>query len=94
MKKYRANKYDMLKFNCNHFSDEFLRRLSQERMGLPGYLNRPAKVGGLLHCMVPRKYLIVVPPGSTEEEIQMATRSGSKKQWDVVDGKGAMKSVP
>ncbi len=91
MKKFRANKYDMLKFNCNHFSDEFLRQISKERNRLPAYLNRPANFGSRLHCLVPRKYLIVVPPGSSEEEVQMACM----KKWDVVDSKrSGLKSVP
>ena len=65
MKKYRANHYDMLKFNCNHFTDEFLRHLTGQ--GLPGHLNRAAYIGGCFHCIIPRKYLIVVPADATAE---------------------------
>ena len=61
MKKYKANQYDMLMRNCNHFSDEFLRLITGQ--GLPSHLNRAAYVGSFLHCLVPRKYLIVTPPG-------------------------------
>ena len=70
MKKYKANNYDMLKFNCNHFSDEFLRLLTGR--GLPRHLNRAAYVGSYIHCIVPRRYLIVVPPGTTVAELEMA----------------------
>ena len=71
MKKYRTNKYDMLKLNCNHFSNEFLVLLIGR--GLPHYLNRAANVGSYLHCLVPRRYLVVVPPGTDLD-----------KSWDVV----------
>jgi ADP-heptose:LPS heptosyltransferase len=59
MKKFRANEYDMLKQNCNHFSNEFLVLLLGR--GLPRHLNRIAYVGSFLHCIVPKKYLIVTP---------------------------------
>ena len=91
MKKFKANKYDMLRFNCNHFSDEFLRKISKEKHHLPAYLNRPANVGGYVHCLIPRRYRIVIPPGTSEEEVQMACM----KKWDVVDSKkSGLKSIP
>lgn len=69
MKKFKANKYNMLRFNCNHFSDEFLRKISKEKQRLPAYLNRPANIGGKVHCLIPIRYLIVIPPGTSEEEV-------------------------
>jgi hypothetical protein len=91
MKKFKANKYNMLRFNCNHFSDEFLRKISKEKHRLPAYLNRPANIGGRVHCLVPVRYLIVIPPGTPEEEVQMACM----KKWDVVDSKkSGLKSIP
>ena len=72
MKKYRTNKYDMLKMNCNHFSNEFLLLLIGR--GLPHYLNRAANVGSYFHCIVPRRFLVVVPP-----------EAGLDKNWDVVN---------
>jgi hypothetical protein len=91
MKKFKANKYNMLRFNCNHFSDEFLRKISKDKHRLPAYLNRPAYIGGKVHCLVPMRYLIVIPPGTSEEEVQMACM----KKWDVVDSKkSGLKSIP
>ena len=91
MKKFKANKYNMLRFNCNHFSDEFLRKISKEKHRLPAYLNRPANIGGRVHCLVPVRYLIVIPPGTPEEEVQMACM----KKWDMVDSKkSGLKSIP
>ncbi len=63
MRKYKANKYDMLRFNCNHFTDEFLILLLGR--GLPPFVNRAAYLGSFAHCLVPRRYLIVIPPGAT-----------------------------
>ena len=60
MKKYRANHYNMLTFNCNHFSHDFLILIIGR--GLPPHLNRAAYLGSFLKCLVPRKYLIVTPP--------------------------------
>ena len=79
MKKYRANRYDMLTFNCNHFSDEFLRCLTGK--GLPADLNRAANVGAYAHCVVPRRYLIVTPP----QDPKVA-------EWDVATSDKSLKS--
>ena len=88
MRRYRANAYDMLLFNCNHFCDELLRELLGR--GLPGHLNRAAKVGGVMACIVPKRYRIVVPPGTTEEDIQLKCLG---KTWDVVDGSKSVRST-
>jgi deubiquitinase DESI2 len=65
MAKYKANTYNMLLRNCNHFSDEFTRRLYNK--GIPSYINRAAWYGSFFHCLVPLKYLTVIPEGCTEE---------------------------
>jgi hypothetical protein len=76
MKKFKANQYDMLKQNCNHFSNEFLVLLIGR--GLPRHCNRIAYIGSYLHCLVPRRYLIVTPPDEVDIGIE------SKQNWDVV----------
>ncbi len=68
----------MLKFNCNHFTDEFLTLLLGR--GLPNFVNRAAYIGSFAHCLVPHRYLIVIPPGAAEDEIQMKVFN----KWDVV----------
>ena len=40
---FMANEYNVIKKNCNHFSDEFCKRLVGR--GIPGYINRLAKMG-------------------------------------------------
>lgn len=72
MDKYRANQYDMLLKNCNHFSDDFVRRLFAGTKGIDNYLNRAAWVGSFFHCLVPARYLQVTPPGCEEEAAALA----------------------
>ena len=76
MKRFRANRYDMLVFNCNHFSDELLRGLTGR--GLPPDLNRAATIGSYVHCVVPRRYLIVTPPGAKETEMTWDLKTAGK----------------
>ena len=45
MDKYRAYKYNMLNFNCNHFSNEFVNILYKGRVSIPNYINRAAYIG-------------------------------------------------
>ena len=85
MDKYRANQYDMLKQNCNHFSDEFVRRLFAGQRGLPNYINRAAYIGSFLHCLVPTRYLTVTPAGCEEEAAALA------EQWKREDEMEAAK---
>ena len=61
--KFRAYKYDMLVMNCNHFSDELIRRIFAGKRCLPGWINRAAYIGSWFHCVVPTKYIIVTPAG-------------------------------
>jgi hypothetical protein len=75
MDKYRANKYNLLLKNCNHFSDDFIKRLYAGKKRLPGYVNRAANIGSLVHCFVPTKYVTVTPPGCEEEAARLA------QQW-------------
>lgn len=72
MDKYRANKYNLLLKNCNHFSDDFIKRLYAGKKRLPGYVNRAANIGSLVHCFVPTKYVTVTPPGCEEEAARLA----------------------
>jgi len=58
-KKYRANQYDMLKRNCNHFTNELLIELVGRT--LPRHLNRAAYTLSFLHCLVPTRFLVVTP---------------------------------
>lgn len=68
--KYLANQYDILLKNCNHFTDEFLTKITGGNFSLPGYMNRVAWIGSFFHCIVPNKYLTVTPSHTRENVIQ------------------------
>ena len=46
--------------------------------GLPRHVNRLAYIGSFLHCLVPHRYLIVIPSGSTMEDVKKANQRKSK----------------
>lgn len=77
--KYRAYRYDMLTNNCNHFTDEFVRILTDNRSSLPGWVNRAAWLGSWLHCVVPIRYITVSPEGLEEVGLQM------REKWILED---------
>ncbi|GIQ91193.1 hypothetical protein KIPB_014335 [Kipferlia bialata] len=62
--------YDLLRLNCNTFTDAMLRRiLTSDKpakvKGLPGFVNRLARVGGMFSCCLD-KYIT-----ETEEELAL-----------------------
>jgi len=68
--KYRAYTYHMLCNNCNHFSDELLRRLFVNHRSLPGYVNRAAWFGSFFASVVPFRYVTVGTPEGKEAEVE------------------------
>ena len=57
--------YNILKRNCNHFTDWLARRLTGR--GLPAWVNRAAGIGVKLPCLVPPEWL--APPEAEEGEL-------------------------
>ena len=51
--RYKTNTYDILKFNCNHFTDEFLKEITGGEYGIPSYINRAARLASWFHCCIP-----------------------------------------
>jgi len=47
--------YDLLSRNCNHFTDYLCRKLTGK--GIPGWLNRAAKMGVAMPWLVPREWI-------------------------------------
>jgi len=39
---YPNNTYNLVARNCNHFSDDFCKRISKSKSGIPGWVNRTA----------------------------------------------------
>ena len=73
--KYKCYRYHMLLFNCNHFSDELVRRLTANRRGIPGWVNRAAFLGSWFHMFVPFKYVTVGTPEGKEREIEQKVKA-------------------
>tara|TARA_B110000285_G_scaffold221198_1_gene273817 strand:+ start:838 stop:1386 length:549 start_codon:yes stop_codon:yes gene_type:complete len=69
---FRANKYDLLLRNCNHFANALIKRVYANKKRLPRWINRAAWCGSWLHCMVPDKYTKVIPPGQEDEAAALA----------------------
>jgi deubiquitinase DESI2 len=57
--KFGPNDYHILRNNCNHFANEFCRKLVNKP--LPGYINRMADIGNCCSCLIPKKFIENAP---------------------------------
>lgn len=48
---YHGDTYHLISKNCNHFTDDILQRLTGK--GVPGWVNRLARLGALCSCLLP-----------------------------------------
>ncbi|KAF5812709.1 putative PPPDE putative peptidase domain-containing protein [Helianthus annuus] len=48
---YHGDTYHLISKNCNHFTDDISQRLTGR--GIPGWVNRLAKLGALCSCLLP-----------------------------------------
>ncbi|GAN10676.1 upf0326 protein hag1 [Mucor ambiguus] len=55
--------YNLLSRNCNHFTEEFVFKLTEKTM--PAWINRAAKLGNMFPCVVPWEW--IQPPELAEE---------------------------
>lgn len=55
-KEYTGNTYDVFQRNCNHFTDEFAKKLFNNQETL-NYLNRIARVGKLFRCFFNNEFV-------------------------------------
>lgn len=53
--KYIGCQYDLIKHNCNHFSEDLCFKLLGKH--IPKYVNRIANLGRLVRCLIPKKIL-------------------------------------
>jgi len=63
---YHGNSYHVLKRNCNHFTEEFCKKLVSR--GIPGWVNRLAWFGTLVQCLLPKKLGLDGPTNETIQE--------------------------
>jgi len=64
--KYFGNTYNLFTKNCNHFSDEFCKKLLNK--SIPNYVNRMAWVGSFFPCLMPQN--MGVPTAQVQEETE------------------------
>ncbi|KAI8378903.1 PPPDE putative peptidase domain-containing protein [Blakeslea trispora] len=65
---YVGTSYNLLSRNCNHFTEDFVARLTHR--SLPSWINRAARLGTMFPCMVPWEW--IQPPEFEEEAEQEA----------------------
>ncbi|CDW80132.1 UNKNOWN [Stylonychia lemnae] len=49
---FKANQYDLIKKNCNHFSEAFTLSLLGKR--IPSFINRASRIGFYASCFLPK----------------------------------------
>jgi hypothetical protein len=72
--KWPGNTYDLLERNCNCFCDELSRKLCGT--GLPGYVNRLARIGSVFRCVLPSKLFGDREPVKVNTESNTVTSGG------------------
>ncbi|KAI8889924.1 DUF862-domain-containing protein, partial [Backusella circina FSU 941] len=60
---FAGNSYNLLTRNCNHFTEEFVKRLTGG--SVPAWINRAARLGNMFPCVVPWEW--IEPPELAEE---------------------------
>lgn len=60
---FTGTSYNLLSRNCNHFTEEFVKRLNDKT--IPYWINRAAKLGNMFPCVVPWEW--IQPPELSEE---------------------------
>lgn len=60
---FTGTSYNLLSRNCNHFTEEFVKRLNDRT--IPYWINRAAKLGNMFPCVVPWEW--IQPPELSQE---------------------------
>ncbi|GBG64126.1 hypothetical protein CBR_g40573 [Chara braunii] len=60
---YTGESYHLIIKNCNHFTDDICTRLTGK--GIPGWVNRLARLAWLFNCLLPEALQVTHHPGST-----------------------------
>ena len=91
-REFIASEYSLIGQNCNHFSEEFCKRLLGKR--IPSYINRLARMGSWVNFLLPQslKSLNPIPEGGSSPNMSMnSTRpssSASSSSRSSFQGKG------
>ena len=91
-REYRARSYNLLRRNCNHFTDDFCRRIIG--VGIPGFVNRLAWWGKTVECIVPIDRMMgLEPPAPTDEVSDDLETAWSGTAFSLSDGHSASVSL-
>lgn len=79
---YHGDTYHLISKNCNHFTDDISQRLTGK--GIPGWVNRLAKLGAVCSCLLPESLQVTAAKQTPEyhncEEDGTASVSSSNGQ--------------
>ncbi|XP_071737228.1 deSI-like protein At4g17486 [Rutidosis leptorrhynchoides] len=79
---YHGDTYHLISKNCNHFTDDIAQRLTGK--GIPGWVNRLAKLGAVCSCLLPESLQVTtvkqLPEYHNCEEDGTASESTSNAQ--------------
>ncbi|XP_076891627.1 deSI-like protein At4g17486 [Bidens hawaiensis] len=79
---YHGDTYHLISKNCNHFTDDICQRLTGK--GIPGWVDRLAKLGALCSCLLPESLQVTtvkqLPEYHNCEEDGTASVSSSNAQ--------------
>jgi hypothetical protein len=71
---YGPDDYNLVRRNCNHFSNALIWKLMNKSM--PGHVNRLADIGVCISCLLPRKLLENAPVGDPNSSSSGGGSSG------------------
>eukprot|EP00245_Coleochaete_scutata_P005090 TRINITY_DN18371_c0_g1_i1.p1 TRINITY_DN18371_c0_g1~~TRINITY_DN18371_c0_g1_i1.p1 ORF type:complete len:186 (-),score=5.86 TRINITY_DN18371_c0_g1_i1:933-1490(-) len=66
---FTGDSYHLIVKNCNHFTNDVCMRLLGK--GLPGWINRLARIGWLLNCLLPEALQVTQVPKQEHESYQV-----------------------
>ena len=74
-RQFKANEYNLINRNCNHFCEAFTMQLLDKK--LPSYINRAAKFGNYFSCFLPSSIKGLNPVPSDGGSTNMNSTNGS-----------------
>ena len=84
-----ASSYDAFDKNCNHFSNEFSKKLLN--VEIPGYLNRISCITRILKCFLSKNFVYggAQPPKHRKTDSVNIAKKGEKKKKRIENGMSA-----
>lgn len=77
-KEYTGNSYDVFQRNCNHFTEEFAKKLFNHQE-TPNYLNRIARIGRMFRCFFNNEFVYGGNENINKRIIKLSHKGGKEK---------------